>query len=675
MSINTILLVLIALLVSAGIAFYQYFYNANNKSRLHLLLAFLRFASIFLVLLLLINPIISKSSLEVEKIPLVVAVDNSESIAFLKENKAAQEISQKILENSDLKNKYQIQSFTFDEDLNTNDTLSFKGKQTNIYKAFEGFKQLFRGEQYPLVLVTDGNQTQGNDYVFKPNGNSVVYPVVLGDTIVHFDLKINQLNVNKYALLKNTFPVETFLFYNGKKPIQASLLIQENGKTIAKQQVSFSATNTSNQTTIFLPADKVGVHVYKAVITSPEKELNTINNSKNFAVEVIDQRTEIALISSINHPDIGVLKRSIEANSLRKVTIFKPKEINDLNNYNVLILYQPNYEFKSVLEQNKNAKINALTITGLHTDFGVVSQYQSDFTFKIAGQKEDYSGDFNNDFSNFAVEDLGFAQFPPLEHPFGKIISNTKQNVLLQSTIRNIASGNPLLTFTETVNNRNAYLFGENFWKWRMESYLKEKSFSKFDNFIDKTIQYLASNSKKKSLVVTHESFYNAGESITISAQYFDKNYEFDENANLTIQMTNTQTKATKVSDFLKGSNEYLAVFENLTPGNYTLLVREKKSNAQYVSSFHVIDFDAEKQFTNADINRLKQVATESGGKCFASSQADALVKFLTETEQYKPVQKEIITKAPLIDWVWGLVLLILLLSTEWFVRKYNGLL
>ena len=70
-----------------------------------------------------------------------------------------------------------------------------------------------------------------------------------------------------------------------------------------------------------------------------EKEKNTFNNTKNFAVEVIDQKTNIALISSISHPDIGVIKRAIETNAQRKVTIVNPKEIKSLEEYNILILY------------------------------------------------------------------------------------------------------------------------------------------------------------------------------------------------------------------------------------------------------------------------------------------------------------------------------------------------
>jgi hypothetical protein len=675
MAINTILLILLALIVAAGIAFYQYLYKANYKSRLHLFLAFLRFASIFLVLLLLINPIFSRKTYETQKTPLPIVVDNSESISFLNQDKKAKEIAELLNSNTKLQEKYQLQLFSFDEDLNSDKPLDFKGKQSNIYKIFENLKQLHRTQNHPVIVLTDGNQTQGNDYVYNIQQNANVFPVVLGDTIEHLDLKISQLNANKYAFLKNKFPVEIFTNYTGNKPVTGTVSIQNENTTIFKQNIALSPNKRSEVVSVLLNADRIGVQNYKAVVSSTEKEKNKINNSKNFAVEIIDQRTEIALISNILHPDLGAIKRSIETNAQRKVTIIKPKDIKDLNDFNVLVLYQPDANFKSVFDQNINLKINSFIITGLNTDFNLLAQYSNQFEFKIAAQKEDYSADFNSNFNAFAVDNLGFEQFPPLENPFGSIISKNNLNILLKARIRNVKTESPLLSFTENGLSRNAFLFGENIWKWRVESYLKEKSFEKFDVFLDKIIQYLASNAKKKNLVVNHENFYDSGETITISAQYFNKNYEFDENAQLTVQLKHKETNTLKVYDFVKGSNDYTVSFDDLQSGAYSFIVKEKKSGNQYNGNFQIIHFDVEKQFVNADINRLNQLAENTRGKAYFTNQIDDLIKYLEENNNYRPIQKEIIKKSPLIDWIWGLVILSLLLATEWFIRKYNGLL
>lgn len=55
-----------------------------------------------------------------------------------------------------------------------------------------------------------------------------------------FDLKINQLNVNKYAFHKNKFPVEVFLQYAGDKTANAEFTISQGNTVVAKEKLSFS---------------------------------------------------------------------------------------------------------------------------------------------------------------------------------------------------------------------------------------------------------------------------------------------------------------------------------------------------------------------------------------------------------------------------------------------------
>ncbi|VXB91297.1 hypothetical protein FLAVO9AF_300056 [Flavobacterium sp. 9AF] len=68
-------------------------------------------------------------------------------------------------------------------------------------------------------------------------------------------------------------------------------------------------------------------------------------------------------------------------------------------------------------------------------------------------------------------------------------------------------------------------------------------------------------------------------------------------------------------------------------------------------------------------------MATNTSGKLFFPNQISDLTKTLLSNTEYLPIQKEIITKKPLIDWKLLLILIVAFLSLEWFIRKYNGLL
>ncbi|MFV8364378.1 hypothetical protein ACNQGO_13450 [Flavobacterium sp. ZT3P35] len=675
MTTNTLLLLFISVLIAGGLSYFQYIYKAKNKSKVGWFLAFLRFLSIFGILLLLINPILTKNTLETVKTPLPIIVDNSSSIAFLKANENVLELHKKIKSNSDLQDKFDVQTYQFSDDFEPAEKFNFKGTQTNIDVVAKNLKSIYKNTNYPTVLISDGNQTSGNDYVYSFDAINKVYPVIVGDTTTFFDLKINQLNVNKYAFYKNKFPVEAFLHYSGTKNTTADFIISQGNSVLSKQSITFSPSKKTATVQVVLPADKIGVQVFKATISSKVKEKNTYNNTKNFAVEVLDQKTNIAIISTINHPDLGALKRAIESNVQRKVTIFKPNEIKSLQDYNVLILYQPTTEFKTIFDTNKSAGINTFIITGNNTDFNFLNQQQNDLSFKMSGQKEDYLSVFNGQFNLFAIDNIGFENLPPLQNAFGTITTKGSVSMLLSSKIRNIDTNTPLLAFAENQAKRNAYLLGENSWKWRLQTHINNQSFEKYDAFIDKIIQFLASNTTKKSLVVEHESFYNSGEAIEITAQYFNKNYEFDEKARLTIAVTNTKTKQTKNYDLLKGNNAYKVNLEGLKAGSYAFTVKELNSKTTYSSSFEILAFDIEKQFVNPDVEKLTQLAAQTQGKIYFPNQVDALIKSLLENEDYKAIQKNVITKTPLIDWIWLLILILIVLATEWFVRKYNGLL
>jgi len=678
MNKSTLVLIILSVLIAGGLSYFQYFYKAKSKSNMTKLLAFLRFLSVFGLLLLLINPIVSRSTFETVKTPLPIVVDNSSSIVDLKANQVAKELYEKISSNSKLKDKFDVQTYSFDSEfqpIESADDLNFKGKQTNLDEVAKNIKSINKNLSFPTVLISDGNQTSGSDFVFSFDANNKVYPLVVGDTTTYLDLKISQINVNKYAFHKNKFPVEVFLQYAGTKSVTANFAISQGNNVLNKQSVSFSPSNKSAVLNILLPADKTGLQIFNARISSNESEKNTYNNSKKFAVEIIDQKTEIVIISSINHPDLGALKRGIETNAQREVTILKPNKINDLNKYNVLVLFQPNAEFKQVFETNKNLKINTWIITGNNTDFGFLNLQQNQMNFRMSSQKEDFLANFSSDFNLFAAENIGFENFPPLENAYGTITPNENVTVLLSSRIRNVETNQPLLAFSDNQGRRSAFLMGENIWKWRAHSFIEKKSFEEFDVFLDKTIQFLASNDSKKSLIVNHERFYNSGDALEITAQYFNKNYEFDEKARLTIAVTNSKTKQVKRYDLLKTNNSFKVNLDGLAAGQYSFTVKELNSNASYSSTFEILDFDIEKQFVNPDMAKLKQLALQTKGAVFVPNQVDDLIKILLENEDYKAIQKDIVKKTPFIDWIWLLVLIAISLAAEWFIRKYNGLL
>ncbi len=673
MQTTTIFYIVIALLLSLSVAFFQYFYKTKSTPKIHILLFFLKTISFFLLLLLLINPKIKKTSLVNKKPVLAVLVDNSKSIQFFKEDKKIKEFTSNIEKNKLLLEKFDVKKFSFGSTLNLLDSLSFKENKTNISKAILSLNELNSNKIAPILLLTDGNQTIGNNYEFI-NSKQPVFPVVFGDTLKYKDLKINQLNVNKYSYIKNEFPVEVLLNYKGKENVSSQFSIFSNGKVVFTKKVQFSATEKSKTILANLTANKEGVQYYTAAIRKITNEKNTKNNTKNFSVEVLNEQTKILILTAVLHPDIGALKKSIESNKQRSVAVFLiDKFKKQLTDYELVILYQPTTIFTSIITEIKKRKRNYFFISGTNTDWNFINKQQLGFTKKAINQIENYEGIYKEGFLTFLQKDIGFNQFSPLKDKFGEIVISKEHQKLLLQNINGLQTQQPLLATFEYDNQKSAVLFGEGIWKWRAASFLNLNSFKDFDEFTGNLVQYLASNKKLNRLEVNAASLYLANTTIKIAAFYRDKNYKFDARANLEITITNTASKEVTKLPFSLVNNAYQAEIENLAFGNYTYKVSVKNQNLNKFGRFKITAYQIEKQFINANNDKLEKLANKTGGKLFYKNQLDALTKELIENKNFYTTQKSIVTTQNLIDWKWILFFVIGLFSLELFIRKYYG--
>ena len=240
MPTQTILYIIGSGILALFVALFQYIYK-TKRHRLHWGLACLRFISIFSLLLLVINPKFENIESTIVKPTLVVAVDNSQSVKYLGKDSIASKAVQSILNNKEIASKYKVQLYNFGAQLNQNTTLTFDDHQTNITKSLQGIEAIYDSQLAPIVLISDGNQTIGTDYQYASKAfEQVVFPLILGDRMFHTDLKIQQINVNKYTYLNNKFPVEIIASYSGNSPIQTELTIRSGARIIHKEVVRFS---------------------------------------------------------------------------------------------------------------------------------------------------------------------------------------------------------------------------------------------------------------------------------------------------------------------------------------------------------------------------------------------------------------------------------------------------
>ncbi|NBC58123.1 MAG: hypothetical protein GVY05_07565 [Bacteroidetes bacterium] len=666
-----VLWIILIVILSLGLTWFQYQNQFKGQFKRAFIFALPRFLAYLCLGLLLLNPQIKQTTYFTEKPNLVIGIDNSMSIAQLTDTASYKSNLLKWINDKEIADAFNIQRYQFGENYATFERLNFIDKQSNISGFIRQMSNIYRSNNSHIVLFTDGQQTLGQDYLYNTKSSTQnLIPVVVGDTTNYADLKIDRINANRYAFLNNQFPIEVFLSSNTEKEVNTEFVLKRQNKVIARKSVSFSKDIKAQNFEIYLKANQFGVNTITAEL-KPVNEKNTQNNIQQFAVEVIDERTKILMLYNTLHPDLGLLKKSIESNQQRQVKLQNISDLNeDLATFNLVIFYQPEANFQEIFKTVQSQNLSYIVIGGTQTDYSVLNRSQPYFKKTLSRATEDYYPELNPSYSSYQVEDIGFANFPPLKNTFGDIEITSESDILLFQNINGISTQQPLLITVSENNQKSAFLFGENIWRWRMRSFIDQGDFKAFDRFMDQLVQFVSSQTTKSRLVTDVKSFYNQGENSNISVQYFDKNYNFDPDQKINLQVTNTKSQEKYSYTFVLKNQNYKTKINDLPAGEYNYKINVEKQNISESGQFTVIDFVLEQQFYRANVEKLQQLSDT----LFYANQLDKLKTYLTTQQKFKPLQKSLEKKESLIEWWMLFILIIVFLGIEWFSRKYHGL-
>ena len=668
-----IIWILLGLILSSFLGYYFYYYKVKQPTKINLLLAIIRSIVFFLIGLLLINPSIPEEVLFSQKTKLSVLVDNSSSIKYFKKDSLISHILEGLKNDKKLNKKFNIDYYSFGNKFQLSDTFSFNDNQTDISIPLKKISKIQKNRNSPIVLISDGNQTIGNDYLYTKI-KEPVFPIVIGDTSKYKDVKISQINVNRYSFINNKFPVETILQYDGVQPVRLRYTIENNGKIIYKKIINFTQKNNSRILKTFIKATQEGLNVYKSKIQYLENEKNRANNHKNFSVEVNNKKSKILIVSSFYHPDLGALKKAIERDKQRKVNIeiIKSKK-HEITDCQLVILYQPDEKFNLLLKQLNSNKLSFMLITGSKTDWSFINNKSLGITKKNINQLENYSASFNNSFFTFSQKNIDFENFPPLLDYFGELNIEIPHQTLLFQNINGYSSQKPLLVTANESNQKKIFLFGEGLWKWRSSSFQKENSFKYFDKFLGSIVQYASNKKIRDRLDLDIKPSYNINSKILISAFFVDENFQFDNRATLLLTLLNKNTNEKKILPFSLSDSSYQLYLNSLDSGKYEYTVSVNEQDISKKGNFVVNEFLVEEQFTSANNNKLGLLAKKTKGGLYFEDNYYLLIDKLVNDDQFLIKQKSKQISSNLINKTWMMFVIVTLLSLEWIIRKYIG--
>jgi hypothetical protein len=138
--------------------------------------------------------------------------------------------------------------------------------------------------------------------------------------------------------------------------------------------------------------------------------------------------------------------------------------------------------------------------------------------------------------------------------------------------------------------------------------------------------------------------------------------------------LTNSDGKKSQL-EFGASNTSYLLQLGKLSSGTYSWTAFTTFNGKKYSKSgnFVVEDIAIEKLDTKANHDVLMQISSNSNGNFYNLVNYQKLIENIKNRNDITSVTHEESTFDKLIDFIWILFFIILLLTTEWFLKKWNG--
>jgi hypothetical protein len=675
----------VGLLYALGMYFRDNRFGEQAK-KLNPILGALRFVTVTIICLLLLDPVMRATVTE-KKAPIVVlAQDNSESLLQSMDSakRAEYKLKMERLKQS-LASKYDLKVYSFGDEVREGIEYSYKDKVTDISRFLEEIYDVYSNQNLgTVIMATDGIYNQGNNPVYIGGKlNAPIFSIALGDTIPKKDLILKKVYNNQIAYLGDKFTIQVDIAAFNCAGTNTKLNVKKAGKILFDATINIDNGDFFSTKEIILDADAVGVQRYTVSLSTVNGEVTAANNVKEIYIDVLDARQRILLLAESPHPDIAALRRMISDNKNYEVEIaYAGKLKESVAKFDFVVLHQLPSKLNpisDVIGTIKNQKIPHWYIVGTQSDLSALNQAQSIMTINgRINQTNDVEAVLNPNFKSFILNEKladNIYKFPPITTPFGDFKTRADAEVLLTQKIGTVNTNYPLLALGEERGVKLAVLGGEGIWKWRIFDHMQRKNFDLFDELAGKIIQYIGNKEDKRRFrAFSGSNLYSENEKIVIDAELYNENYERINDPDATLEITNEAGKKFPYS-FNRTSNSY-----TLNAGMYPAGVYKFEAKTTYKGEilkaggqFTVQSIQLEIFETTADHRLLNLLSSKNGGQVVYPDNMDKLAEMIESKGFAKPVLYDSVKTQSFIHLKWIFFLLLFLLTAEWFMRRFFG--
>jgi len=231
----------------------------------------------------------------------------------------------------------------------------------------------------------------------------------------------------------------------------------------------------------------------------------------------------------------------------------------------------------------------------------------------------------------------------------------------------------PLLVLQRYGRGQTLALTASDTWRWRMRMDSKSNA---HETFWRQVLRYLVSGSPLQTEIGAEQDIYVMDDTVRIVADIRDKRFNPVSDARAIARVTKPSGTTVEVPlkfTTLNDVNTYSGEFKADELGQHRIeLIATSTSIGPVSAKSSLLVSDLNREFFNASQNSdlLKRIASETGGKYYTPGELQSLLDDLT----YRRTPYSERVTMDLWDMPINFLLLITLMSAEWFLRKREGL-
>ncbi|NQU86089.1 MAG: hypothetical protein HQ541_10040 [Mariniphaga sp.] len=687
---NSFLYLLVCILIAVGITLLLYFRSKELKELGKMQIGFLfslRFLSIFFLSILLLSPLIKTLKRYVNNPVILTATDNSASVFAAGDSSEVAENIDNIINNiqSDLKGNFDIVNYTFGENAKISDNRTYNDKKSDYSQLINTvYNNHFNENIGALILVGDGIYNIGANPVSEVQKlNFPIYSIGVGDTNIVKDAAIVDIRVNRNAFVGNRFPVEINLRFDKMPNEPAILQVYNNNEVVYSERIVPANDDYFTTVEFNLESETSGLQHYSVRINTSGQERNIENNKSEYVINVLENKQKILILSEGAHPDLGAIKNVLELQQNFEVSIFTREPYPEiLNEFNLIILNQipsTGTAGRELINKTLESNTPLLFIVGSKT---FIPQFnQLNLGVEIIAQArnpEEAQPLVNNNFEIFRMsEELRemIEKFPPLQVPFAEITLAPSYSEMLYQNLNNVKTLRPLIAMGNQEGRKTGVIFGEGLWRWRLYNYYFNESHAQFTEFISSMIQYLSLRENEDNFIIDFKPVYYDTDPVILHGEIYNEAFELINEPEITIDLSDAnENKFNFVFD--KDGDYYRLDAGKLPTGNYYFNASVIIGDEEFTESgnFTILPLQIENVVTRANFNTLFQIANRTGGELYHSNELSELISLISNNSNISQSNYFQATITELLNLKWLFIVLLLIFSMEWFLRKFWGI-